>query len=107
DVVRWIALVAVVDGNAMAPPELPRDVPVTNVPEPLDVYRLPPFRQDANRAVTHGLQGRAGERLHFDEPLIAQARLDNRVAAVAVTHRVLVRLHLHEGAGFLEHGDDL
>ena len=30
-----------------------------------------------------------GERLHLHEPLVGQARLDHRVAAVAVPHRVL------------------
>ena len=43
----------------MAPPELPRDVPVANVREPVHVHRFPALGQDADRAVAHRLQRRA------------------------------------------------
>ena len=84
------ARVAVPHRNAMPPPELPRDVPVANALQPVHVHRFPPLGQDADRAVAHRLQRRLGERLHAHEPLVRQARLHHRVAAVAVTHRVLV-----------------
>ena len=82
----------------MPPPELPRDVPVADVLEPVDVHRLPALGQDAHGAVAHGLERRRGERRHLHEPLVGQARLDHGVAAVAMPHRVLVRLDLHERA---------
>src|SRR5688500_18931279 len=36
-------LVAVPDGNAMAPPKLPGDVPVADVLQPVDVYSFSPL----------------------------------------------------------------
>ena len=50
------------------------------------------------RAVAHGLERRLGERLHLHEPLVRQPRLDDGVAAVAMTNGVLVRLDLRPAA---------
>ena len=46
------------------------------------------------RPVARRGQRRLGERLHLHEPLVREARLHHRVAAVAVRHRVRVLLHL-------------
>ncbi len=45
---RCAAPVAVPHRDAMAPPELPRDVPVANALEPVDVHRFPALGQDAD-----------------------------------------------------------
>ena len=94
--------VAVEHRNAMPPPELPRDVPVADVLHPMEVHRLPAFRQNAHRSVPHRREAWLGERLHRHEPLVAEARLDHGVAAIAVPHAVRVRLHLHEVARRVE-----
>ena len=56
--------------------------------------------------VAHCFDRGLGQRLHVDEPLVAQPRLDDRVAAVAVSHRVHVVVGLDEQAGGVEVGDD-
>ena len=53
------ARVAVPDGNAMAPPELPRDVPVADVRRASGRRPLPSLGQDANASVAHRLRAPA------------------------------------------------
>src|SRR5439155_2718846 len=71
-----IALVAVPNRDPMSPPQLPRDVPVANILQPVDVHRPPSLWQDANRTVAHCFERWLRERLHLHEPLIRQSRLD-------------------------------
>ena len=82
----------------MAPPQLPRDAPVVNVLHPLQVHLFVLLGNDANGLVAvcvglHGCDGLVGERLNLDEPLRREARLHNRLAAVAVAHVVGVVLY--------------
>ena len=93
--------------DAVAPPQLPRDVPVADVLHPVLVRRAPALGDEANRPGAVRLERRLCERLHLHEPLIGQPRLHHRVAAVAVAHRVPMRLHFCEQAALLEHVDDL
>src|SRR5687768_18402527 len=86
----------------MTPPELPRDVPVADVLEPVDVDAFPPFRKNSDGAFAQPFERRPGERLHLHEPLIGKSRLDDRVAAIAMPHGVLVLLGLYERAGVLQ-----
>ena len=90
----------------MSPPQLPRDVPVANVLQPVDVHSLPSLRQDANRTVAHCFQRRLRERFHFHEPLIRQSRLYNRVTTITMTNCVLMGLHFDQLPRFLECPDD-
>ena len=60
DVLRRIAVVAVPHRDAMSPPELPRDVPVADVRQP--VARTPPSHRSGRmrmRPVAHGLRAPA------------------------------------------------
>src|SRR5690606_31992309 len=91
------------DGNSMSPPELPRDVPVADVLHPVDVNALPALGKDADFTRANGFECRPGERLHAHEPLIRQARFHHSVATIAVSHGMLVRLHLYQRAGLAEH----
>ena len=88
------------------PPQLARDVPVADVLHPVLERRVPALRHDPEPRLPIGREHRLGERLHLHEPLIAQARLDDGVAAVAAPQRVAVRLDLLEQAPLLEHVHD-
>ena len=101
------ARVAVEDGDAVAPPDLARDTPVADVLHPAHVGLVPALGNKADAPVVHRLDGRAGQRLHLHEPLRRKARLHDRVAAVAVAHRVAVRLDLFDQSAGLEILDQL
>src|SRR5204862_5359598 len=78
--------------DAMAPPQLPRDVPVAQVVEPLQVLSRPALRPEADAAVEGRLLRGALEPIDRDEPLEPRdPRLDLRVAAVTVPDGVTVR----------------
>ena len=51
--------------------------------------------------------GRLGQRLHLDEPLLAHQRLDYRMTAVAMSHRVVMVLNLCEYAALRQIGHQL
>jgi hypothetical protein len=101
---RHVAVRAVPRGDAMSPPQLPRDVPVAQVVQPGHEGALPALRGERHAPVQRGLFGGAGEPADLHEPLQARdPRLDLRVAPVAVAHRVQVRpLLLHDEAQLLE-----
>jgi len=83
----------------MPPPELARDAPVTDVLEPVQVDLLEAFRDDTDAPVPHHLDSGLGQWRHAYEPLQRNPRLDDGVAALAVSHRVMVRLGFHQIAG--------
>src|SRR3989475_5823242 len=87
---------AVEDRDAVSPPELARDVPVPDVLHPVLVGRAPVLRDEPNLSAAVGGERGLGERPHLHEPLVAEPRLHHGVAAVAVAHRMLVRLRLLE-----------
>ena len=93
-----VAVRAVPHGDAMPPPQLPRDVPVAQVVQPLRVRALPAPRPERDAAVERRLLRRAFQRIHLHEPLLpVDPRFDLGLAAVAAADRVDVRaLHLHD-----------
>ena len=72
----------------MSPPELPGNAPIADVFHPLRVFGTPIFGDEAESPVAVGLERRRRERLHPDEPLIGESRLNHGVAAVAVADGV-------------------
>ena len=98
--------VAVEGGNAVPPPKLAGNAPVVDVVHPVHIYLFQPLGQELDVAVRNSLDGRLGERGHFDKPLIARQRLDRRLAAIAAADVVRVVLDLDEIATGLEVLDD-
>ncbi len=80
----------------MAPPQLAADAPGPDALHPLEKAPLLPLGYDRGFPILDGLNGRVGKRLHIEEPLGTDARLDRGIAALAVRHRVLVRLDLEQ-----------
>jgi len=89
----------------MSPPELAGDVPVPNALEPVDVRGFPPLREQPDASFAYGSERRLRQRFDLDEPLIRQPRFHHRVAPVAVTHRVSVRLDALELTEIAKHLD--
>ena len=101
------ARIAVEHRDPVPPPQLPRDVPVADGLHPVHVHPFPALGEHAHAAVLHRLEGGGGQRRHLHEPLIAEARLHHRFAAIAAADRVTVLLDLHEVSGRLERGREL
>src|SRR5439155_2694212 len=79
------------DGDAVAPPQLTRDVPVPQVVHPLEVRVDPSFRRERDPPLLHGRPRRSLQARHLHEPLLAgEPGLDLRLAAVTATNRVEV-----------------
>src|ERR1019366_4684664 len=77
------AIFAMPGGNAMSPPQLPRDAPVVNVAHPLEVSLGVILRHELDVAVLHHRDGAVGQRLDLDEPLRRKPWLDDGLAAIA------------------------
>ena len=92
--------------NAMAPPQLPRDAPVMDVPHPLEVGLAILVRTDLDVALLDSGDGLVGERLDLHEPLRRQPRLDNILRAVAPADAVGVFFDGDKEALRLKVGDN-
>src|SRR5204862_7211927 len=92
--------------NPVTPPDLPRDVPVADALHPVVVRRAPALRHDLVRALAKLREDGLRQRLHFHEPLVAEPRLDHRVAPIAAPHGMPVRLGFDEETFALELLDD-
>jgi hypothetical protein len=101
-----LAVRAVPDGDAVAPPELARDRPVVEVVDPVEVPLLHLLGVDLDLAVADGVTGRLGERGDLDPPLEGEARLDGGLAARAVTDGVDVRTFLGDDPALGAQGGD-
>ncbi len=89
-------------GNAMSPPQLPRDAPVVNVAHPLEVRLGVHLGHELDLALLDGFDGAVGQRLNLHEPLRRQARLGDGLAAIALAQRHHVILRAHQEAASLE-----
>ena len=88
----------------MSPPQLARDAPVVDVVHPVQIDLAIIFRNDRDLAALHRFDGAVGQRLDLDEPLLGQARLDHRPAAIALAERERVILFSNQEALFLQIG---
>ena len=65
-----------------------------------------PLGEQPDAAVLYCLQRRSGERRDLDEPLVGESRFHHRVATVAVTYSMLMRLFEDEEPVSAQLGDD-
>ena len=101
-----VAVFAVVDGHAMPEPQLPADVPVAESAHPVQVDALVALGVPAHLAGLAGGDRAVAQTVHAQPPLLADERLDDGVAAVAVADVVRIGLFLDEQALRLEVGHD-
>ncbi len=62
-------VITIPDGDAMTPPQLPGDAPVSDVLHPVVVDLGEALGDNADAPVAHGLDGPLGQGLDLDEPL--------------------------------------
>jgi hypothetical protein len=92
---QFSARITIPGGNAMAPPNLSRDTPISNILHPLEIGLFPDLRDDSGTAVSNHLYGLLGQRLGFDKPLEREVRFDDRLTAIAVAYHMVVVLCLN------------
>ena len=98
---------------AVAEPKLPADGPVPDVLHPVRVDLGEALGDDLDLAVDHGAVGAARDRVRIvvrpdlHEPLLADERLDDGAAALAVANGVSMGLDAVEQPQALELGDDV
>ena len=82
------AIGEVISRDPVSPPELARDTPILDIGHPvaIDIFELGGDVSDL--VILDSLEGRAGERLHLDEPLHREFRFDHDIGALRVTHLV-------------------
>ena len=83
--------------NPVAPPELTRDAPVTDVLHPVVIGFLPALGHKGDLALAHRRNRRLRQRLHLHIPLLAhRQRLYNHARSLRPRRHELVRLLLHQ-----------
>ena len=97
-----LAGVAVPDGDAVPPPKLAADAPVSQVFHPVLVDAGEPLRDDTHCAVAHHVEGGLGQRCDAHEPLLADHRLHHLRTPLAVPNGVPVLLYALQQPRLLE-----
>src|SRR5690554_6236636 len=100
-----VAIHVIPGRNSVAPPQLTRNAPVLQIAHPRKIHVLVVFGHELDVAILHGFDGRFGQALYCDKPLIGEQRLDNVAGAVAVGQGVVDRLDLFQQPGSLHVGD--
>ena len=97
----------------MPPPKLARDTPIADVLHPIEIVAREALRRELDQTFVDHTERLAGNRLAVvvllidgHEPLQADQRLNDRVAAFAVADAVRVRLNLDQMAPFVQIADD-
>src|SRR5690606_33360284 len=93
------AFLVVPGGNAVSPPDLPRDAPILDVVQPVEVGLGPVLGDELDSAVAHALDGGFGDALapagaairqhvagQVHEPLIGEIGFDDGVGTVTARH---------------------
>ena len=92
----------------MPPPQLARHAPGLDIVQPVIIGLGPAFGHHLDRARSHRLDRRAGQRLGIDIPLIGQPRLDHHARSVAIgrlDHAVLDAVEQPRRLQRRHHGD--
>ncbi len=101
-----LAIGGVPGRDPVAPPELARDAPGLDVPQPLEVGLLPVARRDDRAALLHRLQRRLGQGGGVHVPLVGQVGLyDDQLGLLVVGQHQAVVLDSVEQAQGLQVGD--
>src|SRR5690606_30079864 len=90
----------------VAPPELARNAPGLDVPQPFEIDLGIAGGLEGGVALFHRLDGRLGQDLGVHIPLVRKPRLDHHARAVAVGNDVTGLLDFFQPALFLSAGDD-
>ena len=102
----YVAVRVIPGRDAVAPPQLARDAPRLDVAQPFEIDLLVALRLEHRVALLHRLDGRLGQGVSVDVPLVRQPRLDHHARAVAVGNHVAGLLDRLEPPLLVRAGDD-
>ena len=100
------AVLAVIYGNPVSPPELTGNAPIPYVFHPMEISLFEILRNEPDISVFNRVYRRTGKRFHPDEPLLAYHRLDRRMTAVTFSDVMGIILNLDELSELLHFRDD-
>ena len=95
---RFTAAFAVPGGNAMPPPNLPRNTPVADIFQPVQIRTTEPLWHKLHLSVPHHFHRWFRQRFHFNKPLFRHQRLHNGAAALAMPHRMRMAFYLNQNS---------
>ena len=104
---NFSALVAVIGGDPVAPPELAADAPVADIVGPVEIDLLHPLGDELDITLFDSLDGGLDQLVHLDEPLFFDQGLDSRAAAVMGSDIVGIVLDTDQKAHLFQFFDDL
>ena len=103
---HFAAVIAVPYRNAVAPPDLTGDTPVTDVIHPAGISFGEAFRYELGTTVFNAINSSLNQRLHLNEPLGGNLRFNSMAAALAVTNSMGMLFNLNQITVSLQVGND-
>ena len=91
----FTAVIAVICGNPVSPPQLTADTPVADVIRPVEVVLLHTFGDQLDLAVFHSFSCGFDQLIHLNEPLVLYHGLDGGLTTVMGTYVVYMILDLY------------
>ena len=95
---HFAAIVAVIRGNPVPPPELTGYAPVFYVFHPVKIYLRKPVGRKFNAFLSYHVDSGFSKRFHFHEPLFGNDRFDGMMASVTMPDVVRKRFDFDERA---------
>ena len=91
----FTAVIAVISGNPVSPPQLTTDTPVTDVICPVEVVFLHTFGDQLDLTIFYSFSCGFDQLIHLNEPLVLYHRLDGGLTTVMGTYVVYMIFDLY------------
>ena len=91
----FTAVIAVISGNPVSPPQLTADTPVADVVRPVEIVLLHTFGDQLDLTIFYSFSCRFDQFIHLNEPLVFYHGLDGGLTTVMGTYVVYMILDLY------------
>ena len=88
--------------NAVSPPKLTTDTPITNIIRPVKITFLHAFWQKFDFTIFNSLNSRLNHLIHLNKPLLLDHRLNGRMTAVMNSYIMRMRHHFNQKSFLLK-----
>ena len=91
----FTAVIAVICGNPVSPPQLTADTPVADIIRPVEIVLLHTFGDQLDLAIFYSFSCGFDQFIHLNEPLVLYHRLDGGLTTVMGTYVVYMIFDLY------------
>ena len=91
----FTAVIAVISGNPVSPPQLTADTPVADVVRPVEIVLLHTLGDQLDLTIFHSFSCGFDQFIHLNEPLVFYHRLDGGLTTVMGTYVVYMIFDLY------------